>query len=147
MKPHAGFGERPGERARGNRRTAPQADLTPVTPYPRVGCPAVNIQSGCGDGTQPSPISPQPNWAVLRISDGSACRLIGDALDLRHRLTTIWGAALSGQVPAYQARRIAAATRHLTAEQAGWVDAELAPSWVRCRGAVADPAGRRDHRG
>jgi len=65
---------------------------------------------------------------VLRISDGSAARLIGDALDLRHRLKLIWAAALAGQVPAYQARRIAAATRHLTADQAGWVDAQLAPS-------------------
>jgi hypothetical protein len=63
---------------------------------------------------------------VLRISDGSASRLIGDALDLRHRLPRIWAAAQAGQVPAHQARRIAAATRHLTAAQAGWVDAQLA---------------------
>ena len=55
---------------------------------------------------------------VLRISDGSAARLIGDALDLRHRLPLIWAAAQAGQVPAYQARRIATATRHLTARQA-----------------------------
>jgi hypothetical protein len=65
---------------------------------------------------------------VLRMSDGSASRLIGDALDLRHRLRSIWAAALAGQVPAHQARFIAAATRHLTAAQAGWVDAQLAPS-------------------
>jgi len=65
---------------------------------------------------------------VLRISDGAADRLIGDALDLRHRLPKIWMAALAGQVPAYQARRIAVATRHLSVEQAGWVDAQLAPS-------------------
>jgi hypothetical protein len=54
---------------------------------------------------------------VLRMSDGSAARLIGDALDLRHRLRLIWAAALAGQVPAYQARRIANATRHLNLEQ------------------------------
>jgi hypothetical protein len=65
---------------------------------------------------------------VLRISDGSASRLIADALDLRHRLRSIWAAALAGQAPAHQARHIAAATRHLTAAQAGWVDAQLAPS-------------------
>ncbi len=59
---------------------------------------------------------------VLRISDGSASRLIGDGLDLRHRLRSIWAAVQAGQVPVYQARRIAAATRHLTAEQASWVD-------------------------
>src|SRR5512133_3619081 len=62
------------------------------------------------------------------MSDGSASRLISDALDLRHRLRQIWAAALAGQVPAHQARHIAAATRHLTAAQAGRVDAQLAPS-------------------
>ena len=65
---------------------------------------------------------------VLRISDGSAARLIGDALDLRHRLPLIWAAAQAGQVPAYQARHIANATRHLNLEQASLVDAQLAPS-------------------
>jgi hypothetical protein len=64
---------------------------------------------------------------VLRISDGAASRLIGDALDLRHRLPTIWTAALAGQAPAHQARHIATATRHLTKNQAGFVDAHLAP--------------------
>jgi hypothetical protein len=86
------------------------------------------------------------------MSDGSAARLIGDALDLRHRLPRIWTAAQAGQVPAYQARHIASATRHLTAEQAGWVDAQLAPSlgavsWGRLQTLLeakiiqADPAG------
>ena len=65
---------------------------------------------------------------ALRISDGSAARLIADALDWRHRLRLIWAAALAGQVPAYQARHIAAATRHLSFEQASVVDANLAPA-------------------
>jgi hypothetical protein len=34
---------------------------------------------------------------------------MGDGLDLRHRLRSIWAAVLAGRVPAYQARRIAAA--------------------------------------
>ena len=89
---------------------------------------------------------------VLRISDGAACRLIGDALDLRHRLRLIWAAAAAERVPAYQARHIATATRYLTAEQAGWVDAQLAPalgavSWGRLQTLLeakiieADPVG------
>jgi hypothetical protein len=89
---------------------------------------------------------------VLRISDGSASRLIADALDLRHRLPKIWTAALAGQAPAYQARHIATATRHLTKNQAGFVDAHLAPclgslSWNRLHTLLeaaiyqADPAG------
>jgi Domain of unknown function (DUF222) len=65
---------------------------------------------------------------ALRISDGAASRLIGDALDLRHRLPKTWLAAQAGQVPAYQARTIAKATRHLSVEQAGQVDHKLAPA-------------------
>ena len=84
---------------------------------------------------------------MLRMSDGSAARLIGDALDLRHRLKLIWAAALAGQVPACQARRIAAATRHLTADQAGWVDAQLAPSLGMLSWGRLHPARGQDHRG
>ena len=93
-----------------------------------------------GEGTPTvADFAPAELGCVLRISDGSAARLIGDALDLRHRLKLIWAAALAGQVPAYQARRIAAATRHLTANQAGWVDAQLAPSLGLCRGVGCTP--------
>ena len=60
---------------------------------------------------------------ALRMSDGAAGKLIADALDLRHRLPLIWAAVLAGEVPAYQARYIATATRHLSVEQAGFVDA------------------------
>jgi hypothetical protein len=49
-------------------------------------------------------------------------------VDLRHRLKLIWAAVWAGQLPAYQARHIATATRHLTAEQTGVVDARIAPS-------------------
>jgi Domain of unknown function (DUF222) len=89
---------------------------------------------------------------VLRMSDGSAARLIGDGLDLRHRLRLVWAAAQAGQVPAYQARAVAKATRHLTVEQAAAVDARIAPSlgalpWGRVQTLLdaaiveADPAG------
>jgi Domain of unknown function (DUF222) len=106
-----------------------------------------------GDGTPTiADFCPAELGCVLRISDGSAAKLIGDALDLRHRLPKIWTAALAGQAPAYQARHIAAATRHLTKDQAGFVDARLAPSlgalsWNRLHTLVeaaiyeADPAG------
>ncbi|HET9777795.1 MAG TPA: DUF222 domain-containing protein, partial [Propionibacteriaceae bacterium] len=89
---------------------------------------------------------------VLRMSDGSAARLIADALDLRHRLRGVWAAARAGQVPAYQARVIAKATRHLTLERTAFVDARIAPSlgalpWGRVQTLLdaaiveADPAG------
>ncbi len=82
-----------------------------------------------GDGTPTvGDFAPAELGCVLRMSDGSASRLIADALDLRHRLPSIWAAAQAGQVPAYQARRIASATRHLTAVHAATVDQRVAPS-------------------
>jgi hypothetical protein len=110
------------------------------------------IQLG-GDGTPTvRDFAPAELGCVLRISAGSAGRLIGDALDLRHRLRSIWAAAQAGQVPAYQARRIATATRHLSAAQAAAVDERLAPSlgavsWGRLQTLLeaaiihADPVG------
>jgi hypothetical protein len=65
---------------------------------------------------------------ALRMSAGSASRLIGDALDLRHRLRLTCAVAQAGQVPAYQARHIATATRHLSFEQTASVDQQLAPT-------------------
>jgi Domain of unknown function (DUF222) len=106
------------------------ADLHPGDAVAQSRLPGTEhpIQLG-GDGTPTvADFAPAELGCVLRISDGSACRLIGDALDLRHRLRSIWTAAQAGQVPAYQARHIASATRHLSVEQAGWVDAQLAPS-------------------
>jgi hypothetical protein len=72
--------------------------------------------------------APAELGCVLGISDGAASRLIADALDLRHRLPLVWTAAQAGQAPVYQARHIANATRHLTADQADLVDAKIAPS-------------------
>jgi hypothetical protein len=44
-----------------------------------------------GEGTPTvADFAPAELGCVLRMSDGSACRLIGDALDLRHRLRLIW---------------------------------------------------------
>ena len=89
---------------------------------------------------------------ALRMSDGSAARLIGDALDLRHRLRLVWAAAQAGQAPAYRARAIAKATRHLSCKQAALVDQQIAASlgavsWGRLQTLLeaaiyqADPAG------
>ena len=106
------------------------ADIHPGDAVPESRLPGSErpVQLG-GDGTPTvAGFCPAELGCVLRMSDGSASRLIADALDLRHRLRSIWAAALTGQVPAHQARHIAAATRHLTAAQAGWVDAQLAPS-------------------
>jgi hypothetical protein len=68
--------------------------------------------------------------AVLGISPTSAKKLIGHALELRHRLPRLWTQVHAGQVPAWRARTIAETTIHtspaLTAEAAAWVDAQVA---------------------
>ena len=68
--------------------------------------------------------------SVLEISSVSAKKLIGQALELRHRLPRLWAQVQGGRVPAWRARLVAEATIHatptLTPEAAGWVDAQVA---------------------
>jgi hypothetical protein len=120
------------------------ADIHPGDAVPESRLPGSErpVQLG-GDGTPTvAGFCPAELGCALRMSDGSASRLIADALDLRHRLRSIWATALAGQVPAHQARHIAAATRHLTAAQAGWVDAQLAPSVGKLSWAGCTPCSR-----
>ncbi|GAA1442837.1 hypothetical protein GCM10009641_58300 [Mycobacterium cookii] len=67
---------------------------------------------------------------VLGITSVSAKKLIGHALELRHRLPRLWAQVHSGRVPAWRARAVAEATVHstpaLTREAAGFVDAQVA---------------------
>jgi len=64
--------------------------------------------------------------AALRLSTESGRRLIGHALELRHRLLRLWDAVTEGQVPVWRARKIAEATTTLTVEGAAFVDRQLA---------------------
>jgi hypothetical protein len=67
---------------------------------------------------------------VLGISTTAAKKLIGHALELRHRLPRLWTQVHAGQVPAWRARAVADTTIHtspaLTAEAAGFVDSQVA---------------------
>ena len=69
--------------------------------------------------------------AVLGLSSTAAKRMIGHALELRHRLPRLWARVQAGEVAAWRARRVAEATIHacpsLTIESAAWVDAQVAP--------------------
>ncbi len=56
----------------------------------------------------------------------SAAFQMADALDLRHRHPRLWALLCSGGVRAWKARAVAKATRHLTLEAAGAVDAAVA---------------------
>ncbi|SEC90629.1 protein of unknown function [Nocardioides exalbidus] len=68
--------------------------------------------------------------AVLGISTTAAKKLIGHALELRHRLPRLWHQVHAGTVPAWRARSVAEATIHavpaLTREAASWVDDQVA---------------------
>jgi hypothetical protein len=67
---------------------------------------------------------------VLGITSVSAKKLIGHALELRHRLPRLWAQVHAGRVPAWRARAVAEVTIHstpaLTAEAAAFVDAQVA---------------------
>jgi hypothetical protein len=68
--------------------------------------------------------------AELGMSSTAAKKLIGHALELRHRLPRLWALVQSGRVPAWRARSVAEATIHatpaLTKDAARWVDAQVA---------------------
>jgi hypothetical protein len=67
---------------------------------------------------------------VLGISTTAAKKLIGHALELRHRLPRLWAQVHAGKVPAWRARVVADTTIHtspaLTREAAGFVDSQVA---------------------
>ena len=123
------------------------ADLHPGEAVPVTRLPGTEhpVRLG-GEGTPTAgDFAAAELGCVLRISDGSAARLIADALDLRHRLPLIWAAALAGQVPAHQARPFAAAIRHLSCEPAASVDRHIAPSlggvsWAGCKPSLRPPS-------
>ncbi|TGN64275.1 HNH endonuclease [Nocardioides eburneiflavus] len=79
---------------------------------------------------------------VLGITTTAAKKLIGHALELRHRLPRLWAQVHAGQVPAWRARAVADTTIHsspaLTREAAGFVDAQVAAVAGRIRTAQLD---------
>lgn len=69
-----------------------------------------------------------PELAIARDVHTLAARaLVADVLDLQHRLPLVWRVVQELVVEAWLARKVASATRGLTAEQAAWVDAQVAP--------------------
>jgi hypothetical protein len=66
----------------------------------------------------------------LGISTTAAKKLIGHALELRHRLPRLWAQVHAGHVPAWRARAVADTTIHsspaLTAEAARFIDSQVA---------------------
>ena len=100
-----------------------------------------------GDGTpKVAEFAPAELGAALGLSPTSAGLLIGDALDLRHRLPILWGRLQAGEVKAWVGRKIARATRSYDADGGG---RGRRPGRPVCRPAVLGPAGHpavRRHR-
>jgi hypothetical protein len=104
---------------------------TPDTGIATPGGPALDVLDGeeslGGDGTPPvAAFTPEPFAAAIGQTPPAAARLIGDALDLRHRLPLLWKRVQRLEVPAWQARRVAQQTRLLSKPAAAWVDDRLA---------------------
>jgi len=82
---------------------------------------------------------------TLGVSTTAAKKLVGQALELRHRLPRLWAQVLAGRVPAWRARLVAETTIHsspaLTREAAGFVDAQVAAVAV-CRVGWVARSGR-----
>jgi len=64
--------------------------------------------------------------ARMETTTGSARVLMADALDLRDRLPELWQQIRAGRLRVWQARKVAAATRHLSVDAARQVDAAVA---------------------
>ena len=64
--------------------------------------------------------------AQMQTGYVSARSLMADALDLRHRHPELWQLIVAGGIPAWKARKVAQATRHLSRSSAMQVDAAVA---------------------
>lgn len=81
-----------------------------------------------GAGTpEVAEFAPAELGAALGISTHSAQLLIGDSLELLHRLPRLWARIQTGSLQAWRGRQIAERTRCLSKEAAAWVDAQVAP--------------------
>ncbi|WP_395655944.1 DUF222 domain-containing protein [Nocardioides sp.] len=69
--------------------------------------------------------------AVGRTTD-SGRHLLGDAVELRHRLPRLWARVVSGEVAVWKARKVAQATTSLPPDAAAAVDQRLAWCAHRC---------------
>ncbi|NPC95186.1 HNH endonuclease signature motif containing protein [Nocardioides sp. zg-DK7169] len=70
--------------------------------------------------------APMEFGAALGMSTDSARALVGDALELAHRLKRTWKLVRAGRVPLWKARRLAQLTTTLPLDGAEFVDRQLA---------------------
>jgi hypothetical protein len=75
---------------------------------------------------------------ALGLSDAAGRHLVGQALELVHRLPRLWDRVTAGDLPPWRARRIAEETTVLSVEAAAYVDANVAPFAHRLGRAAVD---------
>jgi hypothetical protein len=76
-----------------------------------------------GDGTpEVQEFAPAELGARWKMSHGAAMSLVGDALDLRHRLPRLWALVLDGRARPWAGRKIAQSTRNASIEAAAHAD-------------------------
>ena len=93
-----------------------------------------DVESLGGEGTPAvAAFTPEAFAAAIGASPTAGAQLIGDALDLHHRLPLLEKRVQRLDVPVWQARRVARQTHRLPCAGARWVDQQLA---VRTDGAV-----------
>jgi hypothetical protein len=99
-------------------------DVDPASPEYRP-----LVERACAWGGEGTPEVSEYCAAELGALQGTgivaARMLIADALDLRHRLPTLWARVQAGEVRAWQARKVAQATRALPYAAARDLDVEL----------------------
>ncbi|HEX2895477.1 MAG TPA: DUF222 domain-containing protein [Marmoricola sp.] len=64
---------------------------------------------------------------ALGMTADAGRNLVGQALELAHRLPKVWARVQAGSLAPWRAKRIAEHTLHLSPEAAGFVDAQVAP--------------------
>src|SRR5680860_262170 len=81
-----------------------------------------------GPGTpEVAEFAPAELGAALAISTFAAQHLVGDALELRHRLPRLWARIMNGTLQPWRGRQVADRTSTLSIQAAAWVDANVAP--------------------
>ncbi len=78
--------------------------------------------------------------AAIGVGTETGKHYLGHALELRYRLPRLWARVMSGDLPAWKARRVAAETisAALSPEAAGFVDGHVAPVAHKIRPAQLD---------
>jgi hypothetical protein len=65
--------------------------------------------------------------AALGVPTAWGTQLVGDALELRHRLPRTWARIMRGDLQTWRGRRISRATRLVSRDAAAWIDRQVAP--------------------